>query len=169
MPHSRLPHILLSPQPPWILCGEVPAPLEDADQPGSDVRLVSINGIYMSTESDMHDEFSEKWDFPGYYGRNWDAMYECLTDPSWAPAEAYVLEISHSSQLLSRQQHSLEVLLGVLSSAGKAWTAPGSRGWPIDERRVPFHTVLRDPELTDSDLVDLYSPPGVPVSVLSTV
>jgi RNAse (barnase) inhibitor barstar len=30
-------------------------------------------------------------DFPGWYGRNWDALADCLRDLSWLPAGGYLL------------------------------------------------------------------------------
>ncbi|OHV31677.1 hypothetical protein CC117_25430 [Parafrankia colletiae] len=133
------------------------------------MRLVCIDGAEMSTEAEMHDQFVERFEFPGYYGRNWDALYECLTDLSWTPAEAYIMDVAHSSRLLWRQRQSIGLLLDVLSSAGEAWALPESRGWPVDERKVPFHVVLHDSELAEKELMNLYSSFGVPLSILSPV
>ncbi|MEX5637800.1 barstar family protein [Parafrankia sp. FMc2] len=169
MAHDWLPRALLSPQPPWILCGTVPTPPGDADEDGSGVRLVCIDGAETSTEAEMHHQFVERFEFPEYYGRNWDALYECLTDLSWSPAEAYIVDVAHSSRLLWRQRRSIDVLLDVLSSAGEAWALPASRGWPVDEHKVPFHVVLHDSELTANELMNLYSSLGVPLSILSPV
>ncbi len=166
MAYDWLPRVLLSPQPPWILCGTVPTPPDDADEGGSGVRLVRIDGAGMSTEAEMHDQFSERFEFPEYYGRNWDALYECLTDLSWTPAGAYIMYVSQSSRLLSRQRPSIPLFLDIISSACAAWALPESRGFPIDERKVPFHAVLHDSELTERELMDLYSALGVPLSLL---
>ena len=34
----------------------------------------------VSEKEDIHSYLAEKMDFPGYYGKNLDALYDCLTD-----------------------------------------------------------------------------------------
>ena len=34
---------------------------------------------------EMHDVIRESLGFPDYYGRNWDAFYDCITDMIYEP------------------------------------------------------------------------------------
>ncbi len=69
-------------------------------------------------------------DFPQWFGANWDALEECLTDLSWRKGAGQVL-------LLSQAQagDDLGILLDVLGSAAEFWR----------ERGRPFFAIFVDP------------------------
>ena len=46
-------------------------------------RAADKEGLLAALARDM--------DFPQYFGRNWDALHDCLTDLSWKPAQGYVI------------------------------------------------------------------------------
>lgn len=50
-----------------------------SDRPGrADQRVVTLRGAV--DEASFHDAIAAALGFPGYYGRNLDALYDCLTD-----------------------------------------------------------------------------------------
>src|SRR6266852_9437625 len=62
-----------------------------------------LRGMKMTTVSALFDEFAAALQFPSYFGENWDAFDECLTDLDWLPAEGYVLLITNSTHLLEAE------------------------------------------------------------------
>ncbi len=44
------------------------------------MKTITINGLDIISMSDIHNIFSEELCFPDYYGRNLDALYDCLSD-----------------------------------------------------------------------------------------
>jgi len=44
------------------------------------MRLVELDGNRISHMYEIHDAFAAALHFPEYYGRNLDALYDCLTD-----------------------------------------------------------------------------------------
>lgn len=54
---------------------------------------------------------------PADFGDNWDALADCLRDPSWQPAWGHVLLFEHSQTLRDTDPDSFAVLLGVLDDA----------------------------------------------------
>jgi RNAse (barnase) inhibitor barstar len=72
--------------------------------------------------------------FPGYYGRNLDALEECLTDLSWLP-EGEVVLVWDGDMLLQRADPASHAsVLEVLTSAAAA----------MRTSTHPLHVVLAD-------------------------
>ena len=44
------------------------------------MKYVFIGKETVTSISDVYDLFAEAFDFPDYFGRNLDALYDCLTD-----------------------------------------------------------------------------------------
>ena len=42
-------------------------------------QIISIDGNKISTEEEFHIEISKALKFPDYYGKNLDALWDCLT------------------------------------------------------------------------------------------
>lgn len=57
--------------------------------------LVRIDGAEILSRDDLHDALSRQLSLPEYYGRNLDALYDCLTDLS-EPTE---LHLAHKAEL----------------------------------------------------------------------
>lgn len=85
------------------------------------VRLLS--GKNMRTKEGIFMEFAAVLDFPSYFGRNWDAFDECLSDLEWLPSSGYILFISDASEILADELKDVPILLGVLEGAGRSWGA----------------------------------------------
>jgi hypothetical protein len=47
------------------------------------------------------DRFAQDLSFPDYFGRNWDALIDCLSDLSWVQAPEVVIDHAAVPQLLS--------------------------------------------------------------------
>lgn len=78
--------------------------------------------------------------FPDWFGGNWDALEDCMTDLSWRPAEGHVLLFSGA-----RAGDDTGILVDVLRSAAEFWAG----------QRRPFFAVFIDPR-RHFDLPDLY-------------
>ncbi len=51
---------------------------------------IILDGHYMSARDEMHSYLKEKFQLPDYYGRNLDALYDCLSEE-----EGITVEIVH--------------------------------------------------------------------------
>src|SRR5438128_11682083 len=91
------------------------------------VRIVCrvIRGRKARTRQGLFDEFAAALQFPCYFGENWDAFDECITDLAWLPAEAYVFLIVRSIYLLDKEPGDrLQLFLEILQNAGEEWSNP---------------------------------------------
>ncbi|MEW9572566.1 barstar family protein [Rhodanobacter sp. Si-c] len=54
---------------------------------------------------------------PADFGHNWDALADCLRDPSWHPAWGHALLFGHAAALRQADETNFDTLLGVLDDA----------------------------------------------------
>jgi RNAse (barnase) inhibitor barstar len=90
------------------------------DEDGVVLRIV--RGTKSHTRQDFFDEIAAAMQFPYYFGDNWDALNDCLTDLSWLPAAKYVLVVSNADELLSEEsEDQLSKLLDILRRSATRW------------------------------------------------
>ena len=82
--------------------------------------------------------------FPQWFGRNWDALEDCLTDLSWRAEDRHVLLIEGFQNLRARRPDDFGVLLDVLASSAQYW---GERGRPFFAVFVDRANILALPDL----------------------
>lgn len=46
------------------------------------MRTIVIDGRFMSSKKEAHDYLAQRLSFPDYYGKNLDALHDCLLDIS---------------------------------------------------------------------------------------
>jgi len=44
------------------------------------IRIYPLNGLLMQTREQMHDHLMERFHLDAHYGRNFDALYDMLTE-----------------------------------------------------------------------------------------
>ena len=64
--------------------------------------------------------------FPAWFGHNWDAFFDCLTDLSWRPALGYVLLLEHAMELQGTEPEVFDTALAILGDAALVWQARGA-------------------------------------------
>lgn len=69
---------------------------------------------------------------PDYFGANWDALADCLTDLEWVPAKGYVLVLRGLEGLARQSPKDYAMLLDVLVDGVTYWR----------EQDVPFYVLL---------------------------
>lgn len=62
-------------------------------------------------------ELGKAFKFPTWYGVNFDALHDCLSDPEWQPAKGLVLQISGLETLRTGNPEAFSTLIDVLHSA----------------------------------------------------
>ncbi len=75
-------------------------------------RLI-IDGSRISTMNQLYEVFAQGLSFPEWYGRNFDALYDCLTDISF-PVEICLIKLD---QLECHIGTAMQVLVRVLIEA----------------------------------------------------
>jgi len=106
---------------------------------GSDAAILEatrgtrIDVVPIELTADVFGAMAKALSFPEWFGGNWDALEDCLSDLSWRQATGYVL-LFRNFEMLGKDQ--LGILIDVLASSAEFWAARGR----------PFFAVFIDPE-----------------------
>ena len=133
---------LQSTKPPWTSLLLV-TPEQRAGSlvhPPTGLTLKVIKGRHCKTPANLFDEFARALEFPDYFGHNWDALEECLTDLEWLPAKGYILLVTDAAHVLPNDDTEYETFLEILRDAGEAWGS-GQAGMGA-RQATPFHVLF---------------------------
>jgi len=106
-----------------------------------------LDGTKANTRAEFFHQIASALRFPDYFGHNWDAVYDCLTDLNWLPAAGYVLVLDGFERLATDEPGQWEIGLKVLREACAFWR-PLSR---------PLYALLRGPSEQAPDVPPLPS------------
>lgn len=81
--------------------------------------LLDVSSV--SSSWDFFALLAKAMKFPNYFGNNWDALHDCLTDMSWNISSGNILAISNADSLFALKLEEFEVLVGVLEEAAAFW------------------------------------------------
>jgi RNAse (barnase) inhibitor barstar len=115
------------------------------------VRIV--RGTRCLTAQALFQEWAAALQFPSYFGHNWDAFEDCLTDLDWLPAKNYLFFITNANSILRDSSHELNMFLDILNKAEASWKHPdeGHEHTPA-LFRVVFHSEAATEQETRSRL-----------------
>src|SRR3546814_21053008 len=58
--------------------------------------------------------------FPDWFGGNWDALADCLSDMSWWPAAGYLLLLEHAGGWREAQPEEFDTTLSIIQDAASS-------------------------------------------------
>lgn len=119
------------------------SPMALASQPQSsrDTVVMTLPGSELLTKESAMMAIERAMSFPSYFGRNWEALRDCLTDLSWIESSVVVLVINQA-EVLQTDSEVVRKLHHCFIRAIEYWRDP----WDIGEihRNVSrFHILLR--------------------------
>jgi hypothetical protein len=94
-----------------------PGAVQDAAR-GSRLRVARVALAPGAGKAEMLAAIARALDFPDWFGGNWDALEDCLTDLSWSDADGHVLLVEGAAQASADD---LGVLEDILASAASFW------------------------------------------------
>ena len=59
--------------------------------------------------------------FPEYFGNNWDAFADCLTDMSWHETDGFVILYDHFDSLAEHSPRDFETALDIFKESTEFW------------------------------------------------
>lgn len=103
----------------------------------------TVRGNKMTDPPRVFDEFAAAFQFPLYFGENWQAFQDCIADLEWFPdPRGFVVVIEQADEILADATSSdLGILISCLENACK-WFYQPVEAWDV-RLPVPFHVILR--------------------------
>lgn len=90
---------------------------------GSDLQVARVPLHEVRDKQALLAAIARALDFPDWFGGNWDALEDCLTDLSWRTASGHLLVLEGAQHLAP---DAAGVLIDVLSSAAEFWSGRGT-------------------------------------------
>jgi Barstar (barnase inhibitor) len=98
----------------------LPADLTNgANQQG--IQFFYLDGSQICGKETFLIKVAEAMKFPDYFGFNWDALDECITDLGWCPANRYVLIYDQPEVFSKADPTQWKIANDVLQSAIDYW------------------------------------------------
>jgi RNAse (barnase) inhibitor barstar len=84
-----------------------------------------IEGQKIEGKEQFLNAVSVAMHFPDYFGNNWDAFEDCLTDLDWIDAKGYVIYFDHTDGFASHHESQLETVAELFQDAVTYWNGEG--------------------------------------------
>lgn len=101
----------------------------------TELREAAPGAVTIDLSQPVFDAFAQALDFPKWFGRNWDALEDCLTEKS------AILVIRNAPQ------QDFGVLSDVLAAAAEYWQQQGKPFFAVfvdPQRRLPLPDLFRE-------------------------
>jgi len=98
------------------------------------LELIHVDLKKVTGKADLLKKVAHALYFPEYFGMNWDALEDCLTDMSWRPADGYVLLLTGIHSFAGHSPADMKILRKILDSSANYWK----------QKKVPFYIVISE-------------------------
>jgi hypothetical protein len=99
----------------------------------ADWKFFVLNGSKIRDKQTFLEQIARVMKFPDYFGKNWDALNDCLTDLPRTSEKGFILLFESAEQFIKTSPKEWEVAVDILNTAIQFWK----------ELNVPFYVLLR--------------------------
>jgi Barstar (barnase inhibitor) len=89
---------------------------------GGPLKLYRVPLAGTADKEALMERLAVALELPTWFGRNWDALEDCLSDLSWTGADGHVVLIEGAAELPADERG---ILLDVLAAAAAHWAGRG--------------------------------------------
>jgi RNAse (barnase) inhibitor barstar len=103
---------------------------EDVERAGTDAGLTVLRLDIgdVGSKEDFLAHIAEKLEFPDWFGNNWDALNDCLTDLT---ETGYVLIFENCENFAAKHKREFESAIAVFLAAAEYWKSQGHPFWVL--------------------------------------
>lgn len=95
--------------------------------------LYALDGKKISDKPTFLDKIARAMKFPDYFGKNWDALNDCLTDMEWARGSGYILLYQAPDRFIKTSPEQWKIAVDIFNTAIEFW----------GQVNIPFYVLLR--------------------------
>ena len=103
-----------------------------------DYAVAAIDFSGCTGKDDALARFARSLRFPDWFGGNYDALQDCLSDLSWMRAEGYLLLLEEAGSWREADGEGFGIVLEILEQAGNAWRLQHVPFWAVAPVQDPF-------------------------------
>lgn len=96
---------------------------------GLGLYTVTLDLAGCTGKDELLRRIARSFDFPAYFGHNWDALDECLGDLAWLDAPGFVLGIENPRELREADGDDYATLVSILEGTSDHWREHGLPFW----------------------------------------
>lgn len=93
------------------------------------------------------DQIAQALCFPAHFGKNWDALNDCLDDLEWLGKKDLLLLVTGAAEFADNYREDFDILVHLLEGNADSWRA----------RKQLFWVLIQTPENLDLDLPQIVS------------
>ena len=90
-----------------------------------------LDAASIKTKSQFLGLLGRALTFPSWYGRNWDALEDCLTDLSWIEDGGLLVEVEGYATYAQADPDGFAILLDIFKTSAEYWRSEGRPFWVI--------------------------------------
>lgn len=103
----------------------------------SQCEPLNVDLARYSSASGALKKMGDTLHFPAWYGANFDALFDCLTDPDWFGGQGRVILLTGTHRLATTQAEAFATLLDVLQSAAETLRDDSTLFWALIDTPHP--------------------------------
>ena len=85
------------------------------------IQVFYLEGREINSKKSFLNKAAEVMQFPKYFGHNWDAFDECITDLGWVPAKRYVVIYNKPNLFAEANPLDWQIAYDTLQSSVEYW------------------------------------------------
>jgi RNAse (barnase) inhibitor barstar len=98
---------------------------------GAGLTLIRIDLKGLASKAGLLGRVARALNFPDWFGKNWDALNDCLTDLSWLDGPGWVIIFENSKHLAARKPQVFHSAVEVFQSANDYCRQAGKPFWVL--------------------------------------
>jgi len=104
--------------------------------------VVKIDLARLASKTGLLGRAARALKFPEWFGKNWDALNDCLTDLSWLHGNGWVIIFENSKGFAERKPQLFQNAVEVFQAANDYWRRAGKPFWVLFHGPSDWETSL---------------------------
>ena len=109
---------------------QIPGEVQEAARVAK-LRVIEVDASAASTKAQVLGLLGRALEFPSWFGRNWDALEDCLTDAGWIAHPGVMVCIEGFGAYAKADADGFAILLDIFKTSAEYWRGEGRSFWVI--------------------------------------